>query len=91
MVSLQLATVTIYTVHTNHISTATNAYWLRMNQTSDLSGFKPQTRKECLLNQGKRKRRKGVREKGDVVCLKAPNENLGMAAGGTLRSTEVVV
>ena len=32
-----------------------------------------------------------VREKGDVVCLKALNENLGMAAGGTLRSTKVVV
>ena len=26
----------------------TNAYWLRVNHTSNLPGFKPQTRKECL-------------------------------------------
>ena len=32
---------------------STNADWLRMNHTSKQPGFKPQTRKECRLNQGK--------------------------------------
>ena len=82
-VSRRLATATIYTVPVV-LALSKNAYWLRMNETSDLSGFKPQTRKECLLNQGKRKRRKGVREKGDVVCLKALNPENRSIRGGTL-------
>ena len=64
---------------------ATNAYWLRVNHTSDLPGFKPQTRKECLHTTGVLNPRHGksvgsIRTKGggrkgensrDVVCLKA--------------------
>ena len=48
---------------------STNADWLRMNHTSKQPGFKPQTRKECLLNQGKGNRGHGksvgsIRAKG---------------------------
>ena len=38
---------------------STNADWLRMNHTSKQPGFKPQTRKECRLNQGKGNRGHG--------------------------------
>jgi hypothetical protein len=66
MLSLQLATHLLYRqdgIILPLLPLSKNAYWLRVNHTSDLPGFKPQTRKECLLNQGKRKRRKGSKKR----------------------------
>ena len=49
----------IYIQDDSHFSLATNADWLRMHHSILPPGFKPQTRKECLLNQGQGKREPG--------------------------------
>ena len=69
--------------------TATNAYWLRVNHTSDLPGFKPQTRKECLQDPLTRKECLHTRAKGERGEEKRERvreqQRLGMSQGTMIR------
>ena len=103
MLSLQLATQLLYRPYESYHHSATKQKRLMVKVLSTLlclPGSKPSHRttrpvrgqlQKGEVHENRERDRGRVREQGDVVCLKALNENLGMAAGGTLRSTEVVV
>ena len=83
----------------------TNAYWLRVNHTSNLPGFKPQTRKECLQDPLTRKeclhtraqggergeeKRGRVREPQRLGLSQGTMNREPKYEGGHTQSTEVV-
>ena len=68
------------TNHTIHTTTKRkNAEWLRMNHTSKQPGFKPQTRKECRLNQGKGNRGHG-KSVGSIRAKGGEKGDMGLKA-----------